>query len=127
MVKAGLLEPQCPTCKAHSAATAVESRDGPTRRERPAPGTRSGQGGRLERPQGHERGTYSGLNVSDARNAGSPKGGDPQGDGGSVVVGGRESRPQGEGGQAGRGSSCEGRCDAESRHGKPRSTGEPDA
>ena len=39
------------------------------------------------------------LNVVRARNAGSPTGGDPHGDGVPVIVRGRESRPHGEGGQ----------------------------
>ena len=39
------------------------------------------------------------LNVVRARNAGSPTGGNPHGDGVPVVVRGRESRPHGEGGQ----------------------------
>src|SRR5215831_9083167 len=41
-------------------------------------------------------------NVQHQRNAGSPTGRESHGDGVSVVVGGRESRPQGEGRQVGR-------------------------
>ena len=42
--------------------------------------------------------------VGQVEKAGSPTGRKPQGDRALVVVGGRESRPQGEGGQADRGS-----------------------
>ena len=47
MVKAELLEPPCPTCKAHSTATAADSRDGLTRRERLSSAARLGPWGRL--------------------------------------------------------------------------------
>ncbi len=47
-------------------------------------------------------GTYTDLNVSDARNSGWPKRGDPHGHGAPIVVSGRESRLQGEGGQGNR-------------------------
>ena len=57
--------------------------------------------------QGDEWGAYITLNRTTATNVGSPKGRESHGDGGPVVVvgvttdrGGRESRPQGEGGQA---------------------------
>ena len=56
--------------------------------------------------QGDEWGAYVTLTRTAKTNAGSPAGREPQGDGGLVVVagvttgqGGRESRPQGEGGQ----------------------------
>src|SRR4051794_33066498 len=42
--------------------------------------------------------------VSWIRDSGSPNGREPQGDGAPVVVGGRESRPRGEGGQVDRNS-----------------------
>jgi hypothetical protein len=42
------------------------------------------------------------LNVTHTRNAGSPNGREPHGDGASVVVRGRESRPHGEGRQVDR-------------------------
>jgi hypothetical protein len=48
--------------------------------------------------------------VQHRRNAGWPNGREPHGHGVSVVVGGRESRPRGEGRQAGRhlkGEGCE--------------------
>src|SRR4051812_37359246 len=50
---------------------------------------------------------------------------EPHGNGASVVVSGRESRPQGEGRQVGPGSSREGRRNADSRHGETGQTGEP--
>ena len=56
--------------------------------------------------QGDEWDAYVTLPRATETNAGSPAGREPQGDGGLVVVagvttgqGGRESRPQGEGGQ----------------------------
>src|ERR1700730_8909245 len=51
----------------------------------------------------------------------------PNGNGASVVVSGRESRPHGEGRQVGPDSSREGMRNAESRHGETEQTGEPDA
>ena len=56
--------------------------------------------------QGDEWAAYLTLHRAAGTNVGSPTGREPQGDGGLVVVvrvtphqGGRESRPQGEGGQ----------------------------
>ena len=56
--------------------------------------------------QGDEWGAYVTLSRTTGTNVGSPTGREPYGDGGLVVVagvttgqGGRESRPQGEGGQ----------------------------
>ena len=56
--------------------------------------------------EGDEWGAYVTLQRTTETNAGSPVGREPYGDGGPVVVagvttgqGGRESRPQGEGGQ----------------------------
>jgi len=68
------------------------------------------------RPQGDEMEPKPSWDVRRVRNAGSPKGRGPQGDGGPVVVGGRESRPQGEGGQVDRVSRREGTRDAKSRN-----------
>jgi len=52
------------------------------------------------------------LNVTQARNAGSPTGREPYGDGASVVVGARESLVHGEGRQVSRVGACGGTCDA---------------
>jgi len=52
------------------------------------------------------------LNVNQERNAGSPTGREPYGDGAPIVVRGRESRPHGEGGQVSRTSDRGGTCDA---------------
>jgi hypothetical protein len=52
------------------------------------------------------------LNVNQARNAGSPTGREPYGDGAPIVVRGRENRPHGEGGQVSRTSNRRGTCDA---------------
>jgi hypothetical protein len=49
--------------------------------------------------QGNGRGTYVALGRLSRKNAGSPTGREPLGDGVPVVVSGRESRLHGEGGQ----------------------------
>ena len=56
------------------------------------------------------------LNVVRARNAGSPTGGDPHGDGVPVVVRGRESRPHGEGGQVSEIATRKGMRNADNRY-----------
>ncbi len=56
------------------------------------------------------------LNVVRARNAGSPTGGDPHGDGVPVIVRGRESRPHGEGGQVSEIATRKGMRNADNRY-----------
>ena len=56
------------------------------------------------------------LDVVRARNAGTPTGGDPQGDGVPVVVRGRESRPHGEGGQVSEIATRKGMRNADNRY-----------
>ena len=60
-----------------------------------------------------------------SRNSGSPNGREPHGDGAPVVVGGRESRPQGEAGQVDRNDKEQGRRDVERRPPENPATGEP--
>jgi hypothetical protein len=111
MVKAGLPEPQSP-----------DDVISPSAGKTPVTGAASYAGvswypaylrGRgtisSEGIQGDEWGTYAALSRMTGTNVGSPKGREPYGDAGLVVVagvtprqGGRESRPQGEGGQVDR-------------------------
>src|SRR5260370_10239542 len=63
--------------------------------------------------------------VQHQKNARSPNGREPHGDGAPVVVRGRESRPQGKGGQVDRSSRERGRCDTKSRPPENPATGEP--
>jgi len=108
MAKAGLLESQSPVMKISHP---------PERRLKPAPAPCTGMYARAgaafgcwtmpsEGIQGDEWDAYVTLQRAMRTNVGSPTGREPQGDGGLVVVvrvtphqGGRESRPQGEGGQ----------------------------
>jgi hypothetical protein len=59
----------------------------------------SRQAVRSDLTQGNGRGTYVALGRLKRKNAGSPTGREPLGDGVPVVVSGRESRLHGEGGQ----------------------------
>jgi len=99
-VIAALREPQLPAVPARLPDTTHDA--GP-----PAYGAVSHDTGKLpawgaathEIAQGGERGTLVALARPLFGSAGSPEGREPYGDGASVVVRGRESRPHGEGGQ----------------------------
>ena len=72
------------------------------------------------------------LNVTRARNAGSPNRREPHGDGASVIVRGRESRPRGEGRQVDRNERTPGevrcfRLQCQPDRSRLPGTGEPDA
>jgi hypothetical protein len=100
MAKAGLLEPQIPAMETH---IPCHGRYGRGRRNRTVSLSLSELSFRRatasEAVEGIERGAYLTLARSTSRNTGSPTGREAQGDGAAVVVGGRESRPQGEGPQ----------------------------
>ena len=125
-VKAGLPEPQSP---------AVLSRPSPPCLLRGPSGYEASPNGLesfppAERPpvrwlKGTNRAPDPCSNVDQVENAGSPSGREPHGDRALVVVGGRESRPQGEGGQVTRSSKGGGRRNAESRPPETRTAGEP--
>lgn len=70
-----------------------------------------------------------GLSGQPSRTAGSPNGREPHGDRALVVVSGRESRLQGEGGQVSKGEGHIGGCEMHNNPTKesPKDTGEPDA
>jgi hypothetical protein len=108
MVKATLLELQHPEAERHARrhhtwgkAEAEPRTDAATT---PDPGCFRGhasRGGRRTASvfKGANGGPKSRYHVPPRRNAGSPKGREPYGDGAAIVVRGRESRPHGEGRQ----------------------------
>ena len=111
-MKAKLLESQCPNRKTPGSGKMVETRAGPKSltilfRQTLLTCFNGGQVGALQGTwvaysnlKDMKRAPTAVLNVNRVRNARLPKRGDPHGNGVSVVVSGRESRLQGEGGQA---------------------------
>jgi hypothetical protein len=99
-VKAVLPEPEFPAMQAYiprSRRLSRGRRDRAMKSSSPEPSARRAVAN--EATQGDPPGTYVALYVSPTGNVGSPTGREPYGDGASVVVRGRESRPHGEGRQ----------------------------
>jgi hypothetical protein len=100
MAKAGLLEPQIPAMAIPIPRHGRYRRGRRNRTINLAPSKLSFRRATAsEAVQGNERGAYITLTRSTSRDTGLPTGREAQGDGAAVVVGGRESRPQGEGPQ----------------------------
>jgi hypothetical protein len=103
MVKPTLVEPECPSCKWNSSDTAGDIRGPMEPRRRNLVGVLVPNGqGHVDDLKGTKWAPTAVLIVIYARNAGSPNGREPHGDGAPIVVRGRESRPHGEGGQEAR-------------------------
>lgn len=105
MVKPTLVEPECPARQIIGPDTMTILLVSHTIGSQGCriPKRRSCESGSNLRPQGHESGTCSSPTVNYARNTRLPKRGDPHGNGASVVVRGRESRPHGKGRQVSQG------------------------
>ncbi len=100
MVKARLLEPQCPSGKHEPPGLAVIARcPVMVARSRLATEHIPGAGATVSGRKGTNEAPTAVLYVTREWNARFPKGREPYGNGALVVVGGRESRPHGEGGQ----------------------------
>ena len=141
MVKARPLEPRCPIWKERRPETVANIRGFQDARwipgnqngiRCPALNTLHGSRATVSSQKDTNRAPRAVLNVTRARNAGSPHRREPHGDGASVIVRGRESRPRGEGRQVDRNERTPGEARCFRLHGQPdRSrlpgTGEPDA
>lgn len=111
-VKPTLVEPQFPRCKMIGSDTTADIRCSPIPGGNISPGNNV-SGSRVASATRRKRTRHlNHPNVHYARNARSPKGGDPYGDGASIVVRGRESRLHGEGRQVDRAFRRGGTCDA---------------
>jgi hypothetical protein len=79
MVKPTPAEPQCPNCKQYRSDTTVDIRRPPEPGDCSCPHGDASRADRVEvqRPQGHEQGTYNHPTVPRARNAGLPTGREP--------------------------------------------------
>jgi len=111
-VKPTLVKPQFPRCKMIGSDTTADIRCSPIPGGNISPGNNV-SGSRVASATRRKRTRHlNHPNVHYARNARSPNGGDPYGDGASVVVRERESRSHGEGRQANRVFSHGGTCDA---------------
>jgi hypothetical protein len=79
MVKPTPVEPQCPNCRQYRSDMTVDIRRPPEPGDCSCPHGKTSRAGRVEvqRPQGHERGTYNHPIVPRARNTGLPTGREP--------------------------------------------------